>query len=106
MWYFETINYRLHLYYANSLRNLIMKICAHLPQIPSFGFDARSVSIILEHSSFYPSIFTPIYTLFKVLRKFLRKKRFFQYTLAFITIVAAFCFRERACIILANDKQQ
>ena len=67
-----------NLYYANSLRNLIMKICAYLPQIPNFGFDARSVPMILEHSNFYPSVYTPIHTLFKVLRKFLRKKRFFD----------------------------
>ena len=67
-----------NLYYANSIRNLIMKIYAYLPQIPNFGFDAQSVPIILEHSNVYPSAFTPIHILFKVLRKFLRKKRFFD----------------------------
>ena len=70
-----------NLYYANSLRNLIMKICAYLTQIPNFGFDARSVPMILERSNFYPSVFTPIHILFKVLQKFLRKKTFFRYTL-------------------------
>ena len=67
-----------NLYYANSLRNMIMKICAYLPQIPNFGFDARSVPIILEHSNFYLRVFTPIHILFKVLQKFLRKTRFFD----------------------------
>ena len=67
-----------NLYYANSLRNLNMKICAYFPQIPNFEFDARSVPIILEHSNFYSSVFTPIHILFMVLRKFLRKKRFFD----------------------------
>ena len=65
-----------HLYYANSLRNLIMKICAYLPQIPNFGFDVRSVPMILEYSNFYPSVFTPIHIFFKVLQNFLRKKLF------------------------------
>ena len=64
-----------NLYDANSLRNLIMKICAYFPHIPNFGFDARSVPIILEHPNFYPSVFTPIRIVFKVLQKFLRKKR-------------------------------
>ena len=72
-----------NLYYANSIRNLIMKICAYLPQIPNFGFDAQSVPIILEHSNFYPSVFTPIHILFKVLRKFLKKKTFFRYALTY-----------------------
>ena len=67
-----------NLYYANLLRNLIMKICAYLPQIPNFGFDARSAPIILEHSNFYPSVFTSIHIHLKVLQKFLRKKRFFD----------------------------
>ena len=67
-----------NLYYANSLRNLIVKIWAYLPQISNFGFDARSVPIILERSNFYPSVFTPIHILFTVLQKFLRKKRFFD----------------------------
>ena len=50
-------------YYANSLRNLIMKICAYLPQISKFGHDARSVPVILEHSDFHPSVVTPIHIL-------------------------------------------
>ena len=84
MWYFETTNYRLHGAAKFILRKFTskfdygIKICAYLPQIPNFGFDARSVPIILEHSNFYPSVFTPIHILFKVLRKFLRKKRFFD----------------------------
>ena len=65
-----------HLYYANSLRNLIMKVCAYLPQIPNFGFDVRSVPMILEYSNFYPSVFTPIHIFFKVLQNFLRKNLF------------------------------
>ena len=62
-----------------------MKVCAYLPQIPNFEFDARSVPMILEHSNFYPSVFTPIHILFKVLRKFLKKKTFFRYTLVDIS---------------------
>jgi len=66
------------LYYANSLRNLIMKICAYFLLISNFGYNVRSVPVILEHSNFYLSVFTPIHILFKVLRKFLRKKHFFD----------------------------
>ena len=65
-------------YYANSLRNLIMKICAYLRQISSFGYNARRVPVILEHLDFYPSVFTPIHILFKLLQTFLKKKRFFD----------------------------
>ena len=82
MWYFETINYRLHGAAKFILREITSKLdyenIRKLPQIPNFGFDARSIPIILEHSNFYPSVFRPIYILFKVLRKFLRKKRFFD----------------------------
>ena len=66
------------LYYANSHRNLIMKICAYLPQISNFVYNARSVPVILEHSNVYPSVFAPIHILFKVLQKLLRKKRVFD----------------------------
>ena len=62
---------------ANSLRNFIMKICAYLPKISNFGYNARSIPVILEHSKFFPSVFIPIHTLFKVLQNFLIKKRFF-----------------------------
>ena len=65
-------------YYANSLRNLIMKICAYLPQISNFGYNAQSISVILEHSEFYSSVFTAIHIFFKVLQNFLRKERFFD----------------------------
>ena len=75
-----------NLYHANSLQNLIMKICAYISQIPNFGFDARSVPIILEHSNFYPNAFTPIHILFKVLRKFLRKKRSFNTLCRFLIL--------------------
>jgi len=53
-----------------------MKICAYFSQIPNFEYDARSVPVILEHSSFYLSVFTPSRILFKVLQKFLRKNVF------------------------------
>jgi len=71
------------LYYANSLRNLIMKICAYFHQIPNFGYNARSVSVILEYSNLCPSVFTPIHILFKVLQKFWRKT-YFRYTLLYM----------------------
>ena len=61
---------------ANSLRNIIMKICAYLPKISRFGYNARNVPVILEHSNFFPSVFTPIHILFKVLQNFLRKNVF------------------------------
>ena len=78
---------------ANSLRNFIMKICSYLPKISSFGYNARSVPVILEHSNFFASVFTPIHILFKVLQKFLRKNVFsihpnVQYT---ILIGLRFC---------------
>ena len=63
---------------ANSPRNFIMKICAYFSKISNFGCNAQSVPVILEHSNFFPSVFTPIHILFKVLQKFLRKKRFFD----------------------------
>ena len=83
---------------ANSHQNFIMKICAYLPQISNFGYnarsvpDARSVPVILEHSNFFLSVFTPIHTLFKALPKFLRKKRFFDtlYYAPFASDSAAF----------------
>ena len=82
MWYFETINYRLHGAAKFILRKFTSKFDYEnvriLPRIPNFGFDARSVPIILDHSNFYPSVFTPIHILFKVPQNFLRKKRFFD----------------------------
>ena len=63
---------------ANSLQNFIMKICAYLPKISNFGYNAQSVPVILEHSKIFPSVFPPIHILFKVLQKFLRKKHFFD----------------------------
>ena len=65
-------------YYANSLQNLVMKTCAYLLQISNFEYNARSVPVIVEHSDFYPSVFTPIHILFKVLQHCLRKKRSFD----------------------------
>ena len=63
-------------YYANLRRNLIMEICAYLPQIFNFGYNARSVPVILEHSDFHPSVVTPIHILLKVLQKFKEKNVF------------------------------
>ena len=63
---------------ANSPRNFIMKICAYFSKISNFACNAQSVPVILEHSNFFPSVFTPIHILFKVLQKFLGKKRFFD----------------------------
>ena len=63
---------------ANSPRNFIMKICAYLPKIFSLGYKVRSVPVILEHSNFFPSVFTPIHILLKVLQKLLREKYVFS----------------------------
>ena len=65
-----------------------MKICAYLPRISNFGYNARSVPVILEHSDFYPSVFTPIHILFKMLQKFFEKKRFFDTN----TLLSTLCF--------------
>ena len=64
---------------ANSLRSFIIKICAYLPKISNFGYNARSVPVNLGHSIFFPSVFTPIHILFKGLQKFFEKKTFFRY---------------------------
>ena len=50
-------------------------------------YNAQSVPVILEHSHFFPSVFTSIHILFKVLQKFLKKKAFFRYTLFFNLLV-------------------
>ena len=71
---------------ANSPRNFIMKICAYFSKISNFACNAQSVPVILEHSNFFPSVFTPIHILFKVLQKFLKKKTFFRYTLLYIAL--------------------
>ena len=63
---------------ANLFRNFIMKICAYLPKISNFGYNARSVPVIPKDSNFFASVFTPIHIFFKVLQKFLKKKRFFD----------------------------
>ena len=66
---------------ANSLRSFIIKICAYLPKISNFGYNAQSVPVNLGHSIFFPSVFTPIHILFKGLQKFFEKKTFFRYIL-------------------------
>ena len=87
---------------TNLFRNFIMKICAYLPKISNFGYNARSVPVILKDSIFFASVFTPIHILFKVLQIVLGKKIFFRYTLlysraccnvfcALLTIKKIFC---------------
>ena len=95
-------------YYANSLRNLIMKICAYLPQISNFGYNAQSVSVILlEHSDFYPSVFTQFIYLSKCCKIF-EKKTFFGYTLArgsypYVPVTAT-CFISNEDLLLTSNQ--
>ena len=53
-----------------------LKKFAFLAKISSFGFDARSIPVVIQRSKFYTSVFLSIQTFFKRLEKFCNKNVF------------------------------
>ena len=55
-----------------------LKKCAFSAKIRDFGFDARSIPVVAELSNFNTCVFSPIGTVFAVMRNFPKKKRDFE----------------------------
>ena len=55
-----------------------MKKDAFLAKILNFGFDARSIPVVIELSKFYTDVFSSIHTFLKGLQKLCKQKRVFE----------------------------
>ena len=51
-----------------------LKKCAFSAKIRDFGFDARSIPVVVELSNFNTCVFSPIGTFFAVMQNFSKKK--------------------------------
>ena len=62
------------------LENIFKKLkkFAFLAKISKFGFNARSIPVVIKPSKFYTGVFLCIQTFLKGLQKFCKQKRIFE----------------------------
>ena len=68
-----------------------LKKFAFLAKISSFGFDARSIPVVIQRSKFYTSVFLSIQTFLKGLEKFCKQKRIFEPPYCTCTPLGNYC---------------